>query len=109
MKVCLLRRISSPAPEIGSNVLLTRDIFYRKPIPVLPWPNGTDGYFGRQHPYLRYFKGLLSIWCVNALPARYSFRHLIIHASTKYTDFPFLSRSDSGAEISGISAPLRSL
>ena len=28
MKVCPLARISSPAPEVGPNVLLTGDVFY---------------------------------------------------------------------------------
>ena len=45
MKICPLTRISSPAPEICPNVLLTGE----KSIPVPPWPNGTHGHFGRQH------------------------------------------------------------
>ena len=44
MKVCLLTRISSPAPEISPNVLL-----HEKSIPVPPWPNGTHAHFGRQN------------------------------------------------------------
>ena len=51
MKGCPLTRISSPAPEICPNVLLTGDVFLRgKSIPVLPWLNGTHCHSGRHHP-----------------------------------------------------------
>ena len=32
MKVCSLTRISSPAPEICPDVLLTRDVFYAEKV-----------------------------------------------------------------------------
>ena len=51
MKVGPLTRISSPAPEICSNVLLTKNVFYmEKSIPVPPWSNGKHSHFGGQHP-----------------------------------------------------------
>ena len=58
MKVGPLTRISSPAPKICSNVLLTKNVFYtEKSIPVAPWPNGTQGHSGRQHP-----SGILGVY-----------------------------------------------
>ena len=32
-------------------------LLHRKSIPVPPWPNGTHGYFGRQHP-----SGILGVY-----------------------------------------------
>ena len=45
-----LTRISSPAPEICPNVLLTGNVFYTESIPILPRPNKIHGHSGRQHP-----------------------------------------------------------
>ena len=66
MKVCQLTRISTPAPKICLNVLLTGDVFYMGKVIhgpwwyVPPWPNRTHDHSGRQHRagILRVYDGL---------------------------------------------------
>ena len=58
MKVCPLTLISSPAPEICPNVLLTRDVFFTER--VFRYCNGPmehTGHSGRQHP-----SGILGVY-----------------------------------------------
>ena len=51
MKACPLTSISSPAPEICPNVLLSRDVFYTERVFLYRHSgNETHGHFGRQHP-----------------------------------------------------------
>ena len=47
-----------------------------KSIALLPWPNGTQGHSGRQHPS--------SVWGVSRLPAKYSLKRLIPHTTARH-------------------------
>ena len=57
MKVCPLTQISSLAPEICHNVLLTRDVFYTERVFLYRHGQMEHGHFGRQHP-----SGILEVY-----------------------------------------------
>ena len=84
----MIPRISSLAPEICPNVLLTGMSF--KCIPVRPWPNGAHGHSGMQHPPAILW-GLFLVWGVNLLPARYSLKRLIPYTRYSFSMIGYLA------------------
>ena len=50
MKVCQLTRISTPAPEICPNILLTGDVVYTERVFLYHLGPTEHRHFGRQHP-----------------------------------------------------------
>ena len=72
MKVCPLTTISSPAPKICLNALLSGDEY-----------SNTRSFWKAES--FRYFMGLWSVWSVNLLPARCSLKHLTPHTTASHS------------------------